>query len=261
MASTVPNTILLAGDPIGYEGKAKASSNIKPGMLIERFTDGTLRPHSTAGGIASMMVAYENAWYAANIDHVYVDGDQVPYWALRKGDHFYGFIAAGEAAVTPSSFLESNGDGSFRVSNKGVAQRASVIIGAAGAGIAWTANAPGADGNDIDVQYIAATSATQTQTVTQDATGIHVVIKPNSTTPGTTDIASLVASNFNADVVAREVLTAVSQSGGASAVVTPVAATKLTGGTDTVGAPLVRATESVDNSGGGSAVRLRMEVL
>lgn len=261
MASTVPHTVLLNGDPIGYEGKAKAGSNIKPGMLIERFTDGTLQPHSTAGGYSGMLVAYENSWFAANIDSVYADGDQVPYWAMRKGDHFYGFIAAGEAAVTPASFLESNGAGSFRVSDKAVAARASLTIGSGNAGLTFTAVAPGADGNDIDIQLIAGTSATQTQVVTQDATGVHVVIKTNTTTPGTTDIASLVASNFNGDAIAGDVVTAVSTGSGASAVVTPVSATKLTGGSGTKGSPLVRPLESIDNSGGGSPARIRLEVL
>lgn len=257
MASIKPNTILLNGDPIGFEGKAKASSSITPGLLIERFTDGTLRPHSTAGGVASMMIARETDISPGNIDTVYPDGENVPFWAMRKGDHFYGFIAAGEAAVTPSSFLESNGDGSFRNSNKGVATRASVTVGTGNAAVTFTADAPGSDGNDLTIQLIAGTSATQTQVVTGNA----VVLKTNTTTPGTTDTATTVASNFNGDAIASKVMVAAAGGSGASAVVTPVAVTSLSGGVDTTGVPLTRATESVDNSAGGSRARLRMEVL
>lgn len=256
MASTLPNTILLNGEPVGYEAIANASG-IVPGMLIQRMTGGKVQAHSTAGGIASMLIARETDTSPGNKDTVYPSQEQVPYWAMGKGDHFYGFVAANNPAVTNATFLESNGDGSFRTSNAGVAARATLAIGAGNAALTFTAAAPGTDGNDIIVQLIAGTAATQTQVVT----GNTIVLKTNTTTPGTTDIASLVASNFNADAQASALVRATAGGSGASAVVTPVAATNLSGGTDTFGTPLARAIESVDNSAVGTMSRLRMEVL
>ena len=256
MASTIPNTILLNGTPAGYEGKANASGII-PGMLIERMVGGNLRQHSTAGGLASMLVARETDISPGNKDTVYPANENVPYWALQKGDHFYGFVAANNPAVTNQTYLESNGDGSFRTSNAGTAARAALTVGTGNAALTFTAAAPGTDGNDIIVQLIAGTAATQTQVVT----GNTIVLKTNTTTPGTTDIASLVASNFNADAQASALVRATAGGSGASAVVTPVAATNLAGGTDTFGQPLARAIESVDNSAVATISRLRMEVL
>lgn len=262
MASSVPHTILLTGDdPNVYEGLAKASSNLVPGMLAERFSDGTIRPHSTAGGSASRSFVRERDYASGSIDSVFADGDTVMVIAARPGDRIYAFLPANAPAVVLGNYLESNGDGTLRLAAAGVAARASLTLGTGNAGVIFTATQPGADGNDISIQVIAGTSAAQTQVVTGNA----IVIKPNTTTPGTTDTAALISSNLNSDAQASALVRGSLVGTGASAfAAVPTAATNLAGGADTAGAPasvVARAIESVDNSAVGARARLKVEVV
>jgi len=113
MAASTPNTVLLKGDPLAVEGVAAVSQAIKPGMLLERHTDGTFRKHSVGGGNAVPMFAREFEIAGGGIDAVYDDGDRVLGYIGRKGDEFYAFLAAGQD-VTLGEYLESNGAGALR---------------------------------------------------------------------------------------------------------------------------------------------------
>jgi hypothetical protein len=111
-SSTEPKTVLLRGDPLHGEAAAATGSNIVPGMLIEKTTAGTVRPHSVAGGEASIMFARELEFAGGSIDDVYENADRVPFFEGRKADWFYAFLAAGEN-VAISAPLQSDGAGAF----------------------------------------------------------------------------------------------------------------------------------------------------
>lgn len=106
-------TILLKGDPLHKE--AKASGTIYPGMLIEYVTnDETVRAHATGGGRCAAMIALENSLEGNEVGDYYSTGDRVQYAHLRPGDEFLAYIDNHETAAV-GTFLESNGNGYFRV--------------------------------------------------------------------------------------------------------------------------------------------------
>lgn len=258
MAASAPHTITLRGDPIASEARAKASENIKPGMLVELHSDGSLKKHSLAGGRGSSAFAREMDIAGGSIDDVYEDGDTVLYSIFRPGDWVYGFLAAG-SDVGIGALLESDGVGALRSADAASGARATLTVGAGNAAVKFDAVGAGVAGNDITIEVVAATAATATVTVTDRA----IVIKPNSTTPGTTDTAATVVTLINGDAQARALVVASNPGTGASAIVSPVAAQNLAGGADTTGHPVVKALEAVDNNPGvgGAAVRIKVEVL
>lgn len=252
-----PKTVILKGAPRVGEGATAAAAAIKPGMLIERNSSKTLQKHSTAGGRSAKMFALEQGYVGGYIDDAYLDGEFAAYGVFGPGDQVNAWVAANAVALVVGDFVESNGDGTLRKSDSSVAAQAAITIGTGNAAVKFTAANPGPDGNDITIEYVAATSATATVTVTGNA----IQIKPNSTTPGTTDIASTVVTLVNGDVNARALVVASNPGSGASAVISPVAATHLTGGADTTGVALGTVVEALDNSAGGSLARVKVEVL
>lgn len=119
-----PKKIILKGDPIYKEApleaiNASGDGAITPGMLIERTGTGTVKPHSTATGLAQAMFAVEDALFEGrDIDTDYdVDGEVVRYAICRPGDEVYAFLAAGNDTVDKDALLASNGDGTLRVSD------------------------------------------------------------------------------------------------------------------------------------------------
>lgn len=259
MAASAPHTILLRGDPdASEEAVAATGAAIKPGMLLELTTAGTYQKHATAGGPGSKIFAREMDIAGGSIDDTYEDGDTVLAWNCRQGHRVYAWLAAGND-VGIGALLESNGDGSLRALNDAEAARASLTIGTSNAAVTFRAVAPGPEGNDIQIQYLAATAATATVTVT----GNLIQIKPDSTTPGTTDQANDIVTLVNGDAQASALVTAIAGGTGASAVTTPVAATNLTGGAATSGHVIAKALEAVDNDpgSGGAATRIKVEVL
>lgn len=113
MASSVPHTVTLRGDPIASEALAKASEAIKPGMLVQVHTDGTLKKHATAKAAAVRAFAREMDIAGATIDDAYDDGDTVLYSVYRPGDWVYAWLKAGND-VAKGALLESGGDGSLQ---------------------------------------------------------------------------------------------------------------------------------------------------
>ncbi len=252
-----PKTIILRGNPRIGEAPAATSAAIKPGMLIERTSAGTVRKHSTAGGRAANLYALEQGYVGGYIDDAYLDGEQVTFGACYSGDQINAWVSANAAALVIGDFVESNGDGTVRKSDSATAAQASLTIGTGNAAVKFTAATPGPDGNDITIEVVAATAATATVTVTGNA----IQIKPNSTTPGTTDLASTVVTLVNGDVFARALVVASNPGTGGSAIVSPVAVTPLAGGADTFGTAIAQVIEAKDNSAVGSPARVKVEVL
>jgi hypothetical protein len=109
----LPKTIILKGD-FDLQDEARAAATITPGMLIDRNTANAVIPHATAGGPAAMDIAIENQHISKTINDNYLTGDLVFLHRLKKGEEFYGLLPAGAAAVTPATYLTSNGDGTFK---------------------------------------------------------------------------------------------------------------------------------------------------
>lgn len=123
MASATPHTIVLrSNNPDNMmqrtkEAPCQAAVTILPGMLIERGTTNTVKPHASAGGNAARMVAIENPWSdhgsGANIDHAYAAGETVFYIEASPGDVLYMYLED-EGNVAIEAPLESNGAGALQ---------------------------------------------------------------------------------------------------------------------------------------------------
>lgn len=118
------NTIVLKGlDTSRYE-EGRASVAIMPGYLIQTHTDGTLKPHATAGGtFPGAKVAIEDGLIGMTVTGYnpiprtttgYAIGDLVRYHIIKPGDQVQLVLKAGENAAIGSK-LSSNGDGTMQV--------------------------------------------------------------------------------------------------------------------------------------------------
>lgn len=120
MASSTPSTIVLRSNNFDNsvqrvrENPCQSGVTITPGMLIEWGTTNTVKPHATAAGNNSRMVAIENPWSdhgsGATIDHAYAAGETVAWVAGVPGDVFYMLLEDG-ANVAKGAALEPNGAG------------------------------------------------------------------------------------------------------------------------------------------------------
>lgn len=108
---TDPKTILLAGDPITREGNANGAT-IKPGMLISGTPDGDVVPHAVSGERTAVTIAKEADYAGDDIDTAFADNERVPYFNMRQGDQFYGWLSAGND-VAADELLQSDGAGAF----------------------------------------------------------------------------------------------------------------------------------------------------
>lgn len=128
MASATPHTITLrSNNPDNMmqrtrENPCQAAVTITPGMLIEYGTTNTVKPHATAGGNTSRMVALENPWSdhgvvygneGPNIDHAYAAGETVFWVPANSGDVYYMLLEDG-ANIANEAPLESNGAGALQ---------------------------------------------------------------------------------------------------------------------------------------------------
>lgn len=118
MAASTPHTITLRGDPIASEARAKAAEAIKPGMLVEVHSDGTLKKHATADAPCAAAFAREMDIAGGGIDDVYEDGDTVLYSVFRPGDWVYAFLVD-EGNVAVGALLGSDGAGALKASSWG----------------------------------------------------------------------------------------------------------------------------------------------
>lgn len=124
MPTTTPNTILYKGrlSRRYEEARVKASATVYPGMIVEKYTDGTVWPHQTAGAAALMQIAIEdgfgpmsaNFFVGKKLTDPYNAGDLCRYILADKGEMFYLILKDGEVA-TIGSKLTSNGDGKVQI--------------------------------------------------------------------------------------------------------------------------------------------------
>lgn len=109
-----PKTIVLRGKGIRKEAPVQAANTVTPGHLCERHTDGSVRPHGTAGGIApAKLIAVENEIAGKGIDENYAAAEQCLLEALPAGCEIYAILATSQTIVIGDK-LESNGDGTLR---------------------------------------------------------------------------------------------------------------------------------------------------
>lgn len=116
-SSILPKTVLLRGTPPVLEAKAATSEAIKPGMLLDLTSAGTVRKHTNTGFGASVaraaaLFAVEPGWRGGDIDTAYADGDTVTYVAAGPGDEIYAHLQDAENVVV-GQYLQSAGDGSL----------------------------------------------------------------------------------------------------------------------------------------------------
>ena len=254
-------TIVLKGR--GIRDEALAAGTITPGYLIQRDSADKVIAHNTAAGIAQKMFAVENELVGKEITVDYLSGDTTLFEHVVRGGMVNALLPANAAAIVIGDQLESAGDGTLRIIAADVAGvRAKVTFGLADAAVEFEAAMIGDEGNDITIEYLTATAAAQTVVVTGNA----IVIKPDDTTPGTTDQADDIISLINGDAEASALVVAREGDGGdgTDAVVEPVAETNLAGGLDTTTGQtntIAFAREAVDNSAGGTEVRIKVEVL
>lgn len=118
MASKTPHTIILKGDPQGREHIATAE--IVPGSLVtvvprpagrtefdQRIF--SVRPTVATDAAAGAQVAREPDIFGGSIDTVYAAEDTVLVSSLRKGDEFYGLLAAGSNVVAGAALTYGAG--------------------------------------------------------------------------------------------------------------------------------------------------------
>jgi len=250
----MPKKIVLEATGAEKYGGAPADATITPGDLIEITSTGVKR-NARAGDTAEAMFAVDAAEQNRGIDSDYVAGEDVPTVVAGKGAVINALLAANAPAVVVGDRLESKGDGTLRKVLG--AARAKVTLGTGNAAVEFEAVQPGNEGNAIQVQILSATAATATVTVA----GNLIQIKPDSTTPGTTDLASTVVTLVNGSAEAKALVVARNPGTGGSAIVSPVAATNLAGGLDAEGAAIAVAIEAVDNSAVATKARIRARVL
>ena len=111
-------TIAVKGNGIRKEDVAIAA--ITPGELVETAPTGVQR-HSTAAGNAAPSFALENELEGDGIDVDYAVGAQVMIEHMPRGAEVYALLGASTAAVVKGSYLESNGDGSLRLTTAAAA--------------------------------------------------------------------------------------------------------------------------------------------
>lgn len=109
-SATTPKTILLKGDPIAKEAVMVDSEALRPGMLIELTSAGTLQRQSSADVYCQAAFVRENELIGEGIDDLYADDETIPYYIGRNGDEFYALLADNET-IARGAILQSNGSG------------------------------------------------------------------------------------------------------------------------------------------------------
>jgi hypothetical protein len=105
-------TIKIKGDPMHLELVAAAA--ITPGHLCEVDSAGKLAVHSTAGGTAAPIFAFEDENQGNEIGTAYTASNQAVALVCSPGCEVFAILANGENAAI-GNFLESQGDGTLRV--------------------------------------------------------------------------------------------------------------------------------------------------
>jgi len=106
-----PKRIHLLGS--GRHEEMRAAAAITPGMLLVMDADGKVVPHNSAAGPAEKAFALEDALQGRTIATDYAADELVAVVMASPGDVVYALLSGGEK-VNPSSFLNSNGDGTLQ---------------------------------------------------------------------------------------------------------------------------------------------------
>lgn len=108
-----PKTILLRGSNTPHSERVCAEADILPGHLLDVDSSGRFRPHASAAGKASPVIAREASYVGRDIDTNYEQYETVPAWHGRPGDWFYMILEDGHN-VSIGAVLESAGDGTLQ---------------------------------------------------------------------------------------------------------------------------------------------------
>lgn len=119
--------VTLKGHPqVNEDGSA--TTTIVPGYLVQGVS--SVAPHATAGGNNPRAIALEKSEMGTGIDSTfsgtnsgtgspnYASGDKVKVGVFAPGMRFVGWINSGQV-ISENSFLESAGDGTFRIFGSG----------------------------------------------------------------------------------------------------------------------------------------------
>lgn len=110
-------------------GDGITAGELLPGMLAEIDADGEVKPHSSAGGYAELLIVKEDEFRGMNVDGdvpsdggVVAGGEGVGYLTgelcflhrARPGDKLQMILVDGQT-ITIDDFLTSNGDGKLKL--------------------------------------------------------------------------------------------------------------------------------------------------
>lgn len=120
MAGNTGRVVIVQGSPIQQEAIAN-TAGILPGHLIMVNADGTVDVHGTAAAaVVALLIAVEQTETGQGLSDAYLDATTVKYAELYVGCKANILLKTGNS-VTPASFLESAGDGTFQLLTTGKA--------------------------------------------------------------------------------------------------------------------------------------------
>jgi hypothetical protein len=101
------------------QDEALASVAVKPGHMLIRHTDGTVKPHdSAAATTGSLLIAVERTEIGEGITGTYAIGDTVKFHRAKPGHKYTMWLKTGNNAAIESR-LESAGDGTLQLVSTG----------------------------------------------------------------------------------------------------------------------------------------------
>lgn len=113
-----PNTIYLGGEITKLNEWILGVAGT-PGMLLEFYTDGTvkkLRPHSSADEVQTAIILLEKLIHNKGIADTYAIGELAYAAHFHPGSLFYGIAVSGQN-IQAGEYLQSSGDGKLKVAS------------------------------------------------------------------------------------------------------------------------------------------------
>jgi len=120
-----PNVINLSGiiGPGDLIDKYPAGVAVTPGMQCVLYNNsGTLsiKPQDTAANMQSALIALSRPEENKSVSDAYAVGDRVPLWKVPIGEEVW-IIVITAITVTQGDYLQSNGDGKFKLATANTA--------------------------------------------------------------------------------------------------------------------------------------------
>ena len=259
--------IIIKGTPLRDEGIASAA--VTPGHLVDSLAAG-VRVHAVAGGNWNGALAVEREMTGDGIAVAYAANDTILLAWPRRGDVFNGLLAANAVAVLQDDPLQAAGDGTVQ-KYQGPAQQGAeaphIHVEALSAGVDIAerlefrvpASLNGAVIKDVQLLAKAAgvgIDAANTTTVTMGKVGVGDIVvevfDDVTTWPAANAIADMGA--ITNGVLATGDLISVTVLNGTTAAPSAFALQIEFEGGVVIGT----AEEAIDNSAGGTAVRLKV---